>query len=297
MDIEIIRQMLAAIEANGPMPDPRDDIDTASLITKFPELAPVTIEELAIPGPAGDVPARHYRPSGTPLTHLMWVHGGGFIGGSLDMPESHWVSLTLASRGIDVVAVDYRKAVNGVKFPAPSDDVLAAWQWVSARTTGPLHLGGASAGANLSAGITKRLRDSDEALPASLLLIYPLVHAELPPFGADLERALADVPESIQFGVEVITFLNANLAGEGSRDPYAFPGEGDVSGLPRVFIINSEKDDLRASGELFAEQLAAAGVDVRTEVELDAGHGHIDQPDSAAAQRTLDRMTSWLLGA
>ena len=58
----------------------------------------------------------------------MWVHGGAFMGGYLDMPESNWVALELAARGIPVFAVDYTKCLGDVHYPVPSDDVLAAWR-------------------------------------------------------------------------------------------------------------------------------------------------------------------------
>jgi acetyl esterase/lipase len=50
---------------------------------------------------------------------LVWVHGGGFARGGLDMPEADWVSSTLSGRGIPVVSVDYRLAGPGRRYPAP----------------------------------------------------------------------------------------------------------------------------------------------------------------------------------
>src|ERR687897_3032068 len=85
---------------------------------------------------------------------LVWAHGGGFAGGALDMPEADSVAHALTARGVTVVSVDYRLAGEGCRYPAPSDDVLAAWSWAlqnSARLRidpARLALGGASAGAN-----------------------------------------------------------------------------------------------------------------------------------------------------
>ena len=89
------------------------------------------------------------------------------------MPEAHWVSLYLAAHGISVLSLDYRKALHGVKYPAPSNDVLAGWQWalenfdaLGLGTADDLHLGGASAGAALTAALTGRLRDGAGQMPA-----------------------------------------------------------------------------------------------------------------------------------
>jgi acetyl esterase/lipase len=73
------------------------------------------------------MPRRRRRAAG-----LVWAHGGGFVAGDLDMPEADWVARTLAERGVTVVSVDYRLAGDGCRYPAPSDDVLAAWRWTLA---------------------------------------------------------------------------------------------------------------------------------------------------------------------
>ena len=88
------------------------------------------MSDLIVESPHGPQPARVYRDeTATPTGRaLVWVHGGAFIGGYLDMPESNWVALELAARGIPVFAVDYTKCLGDVHYPVPSDDVLAAWR-------------------------------------------------------------------------------------------------------------------------------------------------------------------------
>lgn len=99
-----------------------------------------------------------------PTPGLVWAHGGGFVAGDLDMPEADWVAGSLAARGVTVVSIDYRLAVDAAgRYPAGSDDVLAAWSWTleHAEELGidpsRLAIGGASAGANLVTGAVLRL--------------------------------------------------------------------------------------------------------------------------------------------
>lgn len=105
-------------------------------------------------------------PAGVPGAGLVWAHGGGFAAGDLDMPEADWVARSLAARGVTVVSVDYRLVGDGCRYPAPSDDVLAAWRWTLAHADelgvdpDRLAIGGASAGANLVAGAVLRLLGS-----------------------------------------------------------------------------------------------------------------------------------------
>ena len=58
--------------------------------------------------------------------------------------------------------------------------------------------------------------------------------------------------------------MNANYLGgrAGEVAGYAMPAHAALAGLPPTTIVNSEYEDLRASGERFAEQLAEAGVAV-----------------------------------
>ena len=296
-------QIIEALEADPGAMTAGSSPTTADLVAQFPELASVDVSDLTIDGPHGDVPARLYRIPGAEATAaLVWVHGGGFIGGDLDMPEAHWVALTLAARGVPVLSVEYRKCLRGVRFPVPSDDVLAAWRWAidhsGELSTSPdrLHLGGASAGGNLTAGVTKRLRDGAGPLPASLVLIYPLVHGVLPALSDELQTALDTVDSMMTFTPEVVRDINLQFTGseEVLDDPCAFAANGEVGGQPPVFILNSEADTLRASGEAYAEQLQAAGVDVTVECEPGVQHGHLNEPDNPGGQASLDRMTRWL---
>jgi len=265
--------------------------------------AAVDVTDLTIAGRHGDIPARGYR-GATPEAGaaLIWAHGGGFVGGDLDMPEAHWVGVELARRGIPVLSIDYTKCLEGVHHPVPSDDVLDAWLFVAGHedefgvAPGHLHFGGASAGAHLVAGVAKRLRDGAGPMPASLVLAYPNLHPVLPPASEELEAALATGSSAFVFTPAIMRDINLNYAGneEVFDDVYAYPGNGDVSGLPPVLILNSDADTLRASGERFGEQLADAGVPVRVEFEPGTVHGHLNQPDDPAAVRSIERMADWL---
>lgn len=297
------KRLIRELELNGPPPDLRDDTDNESLRTIYPGLAAVSTLDIAVPAYEGRVPGRLYRAAGKATAGFVWVHGGAFIAGDLNMPEAHWVSLHLASQGISVLSLDYRKALHGVTYPKPSNDVLAGWLWAlenvsefGLETTEDLHLGGASAGAALTAALTGRLRDGAGRMPASLLLAYPLVHARLPPISEELMAKIEGVPAELAFTSEFVREVNLNFAGSEDNfgDPYAFAGAGSLDGFPPVYIINSEADTLRASGELFAVQLEAAGVPVRIEIEPGSTHGHLDHPHSAPGRNSVERMVRWL---
>jgi acetyl esterase/lipase len=297
----------------------------------------VTVTPYSIPTSASPIGARLYHPgAGARAASLVWLHGGGFTGGDLDMPEADWVGRSLAERGHPVITVDYRLANESVRYPEPTNDVLAAWAWVNdnrarLQLTETLHLGGASAGANLATGATMRIRDNDPTangneLPATLILAYPTLHAVQQPPSAELSRALQTLPDEYQRGADYVLRLYTNLMPDGaldaaggvnqaalqrndststdatSSDPAstarmwaaAIPGTADPSGLPPTLIAGSEADPLRASAEEFVASLAAHGVEHEYFVEPATRHGHLNQPDTPGAVATIDHFHAWL---
>lgn len=75
----------------------------------------------------------------------------------------------------------------------------------------------------------------------------------------------------------------------------AFPGGLDLQGFPPTFVLNSDADDLRSSGEAFASELARAGVDVLQLREDGTAHGHLNEPENPGAILSIERIRTWLL--
>lgn len=293
-------------------------------------MATIHVEDIIIPAPATDggpaavdVPTRLYRPAdavptepgASPRAGVVWAHGGGFVAGDLDMPEADWVSRQLASAGHVVLSVDYRlvqlvdpwsgvyQEVAANRFPAAHHDLYNALAWFAARTgtwgvSGErIVLGGASAGGNLATGVALKLaRTGGDFALSGLMLAYPLLHRALPEHDATVARAVSGLPDDKRFPPEIVSGLNLNYAGDqdGLHNPYAFPGAHDPSGLPPTIIVNSERDDLRSSGELFARELKTAGVPVDCTFEPGTVHGHLDTPELPYALRTVNTFLTWL---
>jgi acetyl esterase/lipase len=292
------RELLEMLQDNA-----RLRSEAEPLGSRFPGLSDVEVRDLVIDGPHGPIAGRTYHGPGDREVGLVWVHGGAFVAGDLDMYEAHWVSLELAARGIAVLSLDHQKALDGVHHPVLSDEILTGWlaaaeDDVLGVRVENLHLGGASAGANLSAGVALRLRDGGGPRPSSLLLVYPVLHAVLPEAGRDAAEAADALPPELRFHPDFMRAVNVNYVGDPALldDPVAFPANGDLAGLPPVYILNAEADDLRSSGEAFAEQLERAGVTVRGEFEPGTVHGYLDDPGQPTSIASVDRLADWLNG-
>lgn len=256
---------------------------------------------------------------------LVWLHGGAFMFGTLEMPEADQVGRRLSAAGITVVSVDYTLApldalaVLGppdpdadmpspeqlraemdaagprARFPVANLQIVAAFDWAvaNARTYGAdperVSLGGASAGANLSAGAAMRLRDRGTTAPRVLALVYPSLHDGILEPNDETAGLLRTVPPARLFTPESRDAINRNYLPDGDDDVdgYAFAGGHDLVGLPEVLIVNAELDSLRPSGEAFAAELATASVDVRVVRERGAMHGYLNEIGHPAAEHTL----------
>ncbi|GAA1465928.1 alpha/beta hydrolase fold domain-containing protein [Microbacterium thalassium] len=257
-----------------------------------------------------------HQPDGT---GIVWAHGGGFAFGDLDMPESDWVARQLAARGTTVVSVDYRLAPvsggmfgwdvparAGAHFPAPSDDMLAAWAWTveNADRLGVdparLAIGGTSAGGNLAAGAVLRLiAHGAPALPALVVLAYPTLLAVQPQPGPELRAALDASPDADRFTPAVVLAMYENYVGGPVDDAPvgAVPGlasTADLAAFPPTLMINDDVDELRVSGEAFAAALRDAGREVDVVTEPGTTHGHLNRPDEPAASVSIDRIATRL---
>ena len=281
------------------------------------------IREVALEAAGHPFAVRVYPATAATGPVLVWAHGGGFLGGTLDMPEADQTARLLAEQGIPVVSVEYSLApadlllelpdeqrgpnvpsraqieaeiaASGprVRYPVASLQLLAAFDWTLEHAdelgvpSRAVAIGGASAGGNLAASAALRARDRGTEVPAALLLCYPALHAELPAPSPDLVEALGpDASEE-----NPVRVLELNYVGDPDllTEAYAFPGGHDLRGLARTTIVNAGRDRLRASGEAFAAELALAGVDVAVSQERGADHGFLNLPGHPAALRTVAR--------
>ena len=93
-----------------------------------PLMSVKSVEDTLIPGPAGDIAVRIYRPATEgDLPTIVVFHGGGWVVGDLDSHETQARSLANLCDAV-VVSVGYRLAPEN-PFPAAYDDVLAAARW------------------------------------------------------------------------------------------------------------------------------------------------------------------------
>jgi acetyl esterase len=254
------------------------------------QLVPVaSTEDRTVPGAAGDLRARVYRPEGEgPFPTVVFFHGGGWVIGDLDTHDNMARNICRSS-GAVVLAVDYRLAPEH-PFPAAADDAVAAARWAAGHLDelgGGARLGiaGDSAGGNLTAVVAQALHADGTPL-AGQFLIYPAVDVE-GEYPSRLENAKGYFLEQDTMD----WFYGHYVATEGdARDPRLSPlHAGDLSGQPPAVVVTAEYDPLRDEGEAYGEALRAAGVDVDVTRYDGMIHGFFDMGTiSPAAQAAID---------
>ena len=259
--------------------------------------APVAVDtqDLSIPTEAGPLPVRLYTPHGTqhPLPTLVWLHGGGWVLGSIETHDT--VCRFLSTQGpLLVISVDYRLAPEA-KAPAQQQDAAAALHWAAANAAAHggdparLLVGGDSAGGNLAALAALAARADGPAL-AGQLLVYPVTD-----FPADAHASYA---ENGEFGLsrEAMEWFWAHwLPDTSAPDATTAPlRAADLSGLPPAYVITASHDVLRDEGLAYAGRLHAAGVETVHDHVDGTIHGFFSMGGLAPiATETLNRAARW----
>ena len=224
------------------------------------------VEDLSVPGPAGSVPVRYYRPKGAnesaKLPMLLYFHGGGWMVGDI---ETHDVLCRmLANRGRFAVAnVDYRLAPEN-KFPAAIEDSWAVTQWAIngagglSIDTGRIGVGGDSAGGNISAVLALMARDAGLSL-AFQALIYPATH-----FSLETESHYRFANGYLLTRDAQAWYHESYLRSAADRDHWwASPAlAADFTNVAPAFVLTCGYDPLFDEGKAYADLLKAAGVPV-----------------------------------
>ena len=184
-----IRKLLDTVFVNPPdatAPDVqalRASAESAPALLGEPPESVTVVRDIIAAGTRGRrVPLRLYDPSpGGTKPLVLFAHGGGWVTGSLD---SHDRLCRMLANRLDAVvaAVGYACAPEH-RYPAALDDMDAAWHWCKEEAralhadSSRMAVAGDSAGGNLAAALTIRLRARREAQPVLQLLLYPALDA------------------------------------------------------------------------------------------------------------------------
>ena len=210
-----------------------------------------------------------------PLPVIVWVHGGGWMGGS---KEGGGPTLSFVGRGYAVAAINYRLSQHA-PFPAQIEDCKAAIRWLRANAKtynlAPDHIGvwGTSAGGHLVAllgtsGDVKDLEGQEGPTGQS-----SRVQAVVDWFGpTDLTKmgGSHDQPNSPE-----ARLLGGPVQDNKDKAARANPITYVAKDNPPFLILHGDKDPTVPFSQsvMLADALKKAGVEVTLQPVKGAGHG------------------------
>ena len=207
---------------------------------------------------------------------MVWLHGGGYIGGSLKQDDPACIQY-VRETDIAIVSVDYRFAPEH-PFPAALKDCYTALKWVHANAAQlgidpeRIAIGGESAGGGLAAALAQLACDRKEVRPIFQLLIYPMLD--------DRTCTRTDLVDhgflmwsqaSNRFGWE--SYLGKDCFAA-NTPPHSVPARRvDLSGLPPAWVGVGTLDLFHDEDVTYARRLKESGVPCDLYIVQGAFHG------------------------
>jgi acetyl esterase/lipase len=209
----------------------------------------------------GGVAGEWAKSGGAAAGTMLYLHGGGYVGGSTDTHRP--ITAAFAIRGLDVFVPDYRLAPENV-FPAAVDDGLAAYKGLLNSGIAPakLTIAGDSAGGGLALAILLAAKAEGVPMPACAILLSPwtdlAVTGETVRTNLDRDPMLTDsvLKDNAAF------YLN----GADPKNPLASPLYGDLAGLPPLMITAGDTEVLLEDSTRFAARAREHGVAVSLKI-------------------------------
>jgi acetyl esterase len=274
----------------------------ASLPGRALATSAVSARNHALPGPAGlGLSVRVYEPlarAAGRLPAVLFVHGGGFAAGDLDLDDPrcrHYASQTPCV----VVSVDYRLAPED-PFPAGFEDVLWCWDWMTSHASDlkidadRAAIAGSSAGGALAAGACLALGGRPGSRPALLLLLHAVLDDRLQTRSS---REYTGTPSWDSASNRFMWRQYLSLPRPARWAPeHAAPARAQsLAVMPPTFIATTDNDPLEDEGKAFATRLADGDRLVGAHHQ-DGGFHAFDTfaPASRLGREALDRQVAVL---
>jgi monoterpene epsilon-lactone hydrolase len=278
-EIDALRAAIAARPKAADLAEMRRGIDARGLANKIADDVAVT------PVDAAGVKAEWTAtPNADPARAILFVHGGGYVIGSIDS-HRHAAAEMGRAAATKVLSLDYRLAPEH-PFPAPVEDTVAAYRYLLAQGFAPSHIAiaGDSAGGGLVVAAMLAIRDAGLPQPACGWCISPWIDMEAT--GASITGKAAEDPTVQKAGLEFMA--KTYLAGADPKNPLASPLHANFTGLAPLLIQVGAAETLLDDATRLAALAGAAHVAVTLEIWPEMIHvWHVMHPVLAAGRKAI----------
>lgn len=243
------------------------------------------------------------------LPVLVYIHGGGYVTGGLETDDSMCRAIA-ASTQILVLSIEYRLAPE-YPFPVGFTDCYDVVRWVAADASKQMPvdlsrgflLGGTSAGANFTAGISHILRDKAMQYPLTgvIFLAGSFCHPDARP-EQYRDRILSvdeinDAPGLTRKSIDYFAAKYGAPPSDKRLSPLLFSSHARIA--QKAFFAVCGWDPRRDEALLFASLLKEAGLATELQVYAGLPHGFWTTcpslPVSRKFEADLIAGVSWLI--
>jgi len=279
-EISTLRDKLASRARSDDYRQRRKDMDARALQYK---IAPdVTVEPVTANGVRSEWTS---TPNDARDAALLWLHGGGYVIGSL-VSHRHLVSEAGRAAKVCALALDYRLAPEH-PFPAAVEDAVSGYRYLLSRGIKPgrIAIAGDSAGGGLVVAAMLAIRDAALGQPACGWCISPWVDMEA--IGETISTKAEADPMVQREGL--LEMAGLYLGGVDPRSPLAAPIYADLRGLAPLLIQVGAAETLLDDAIRLAKIAGAADVRVDLQIWPEMVHvWHLFHPELKAGLRAIE---------
>ena len=253
-ELDQLEAMLRARPADLTVEQRREACD--ALAERYPTLADVEVTPVV----ANGVPAEWtYTPAAREDGAIHYLHGGGFVWGSL-ASHRHFVSELGRAAEMKTLALDYRRAPE-FPFPHALEDAVNGYKYLLDRSQ-KIAVAGDSAGAGLAVAMLVRLRELDLPQPASAVLFSPWTDMTI-----SASSYVRNAERDPVLNRDLMLFLAEQYLGDREKNtPLASPVFAHLHGIAPLNIFVGATEALLDDSIALARAATLADVRVRLDI-------------------------------
>ncbi len=278
-EIDALRAAIAARPKAADLAEMRRGIDARGLANTLAD--DITVEPVIAAGVKAEWTG---TPNADPTRAILYVHGGGYVIGSIDS-HRHAAAEMGRAAATKVLSLDYRLAPEH-PFPAPVEDTVAAYRYLLAQGFAPGHIAiaGDSAGGGLVVAAMLAIRDAGLPQPACGWCISPWIDMEAT--AASVTTKAAEDPSVQKAALEFMA--KTYLGGADPKNKLASPLHANFTGLAPLLIQVGAAETLLDDATRLAALAGAAHVAVTLEIWPEMIHvWHVMHPVLAAGRKAI----------
>ena len=280
-EIGALRAKLASRVRSEDYRQRRRDMDAA--FSQYPLARDVTVEPVNANGVRAEWTS---TPQDDRDAALLYVHGGGYVIGSLNS-HRHLVSEAGRAARVWALALGYRLAPEH-PFPAAVEDAVAGYRYLLARGIRPsrIAIAGDSAGGGLVVAAMLAIREAGLDQPACGWCISPWVDME----GIGETMSTKEAADPMVQRAGLLDMAKLYLGAADPRSPLAAPIYADLKGLAPLLIQVGAAETLLDDAVRLAKAAGAADVRLDLQIWPEMVHvWHLFHPELKAGLKAIEQ--------